>query len=63
MLSFAIRSLRERLGPMLGEAGGEEVAAGLESAKQAQVIDEVERLAYTVRERQRSPGPATQETP
>lgn len=45
MLSFAIRSLRERLGPMLREAGGEKIAALLDPAEQAPLIDEIERMA------------------
>ena len=51
MLAFALRSLRERLGPMLREAQGEEVAALLQPDQQKPVIDEVERLAYEIRKR------------
>jgi len=54
MLDFAFRSLRERLAPMLTEAGGERVAGDLDPAVQSPVIDEVEQLAYEVREKQRA---------
>ena len=50
ILDFALRSLRERLGPMLCEAGGEKVAAQLETEKQAAAIDEIERLAREARQ-------------
>ena len=49
MLAFALRCLRERLAPMLREAGGDEVADRLEPERQAPVIDEIERLASEVR--------------
>ncbi len=49
ILDFAIRSLRDRLGPMLREAGGEKVAERLDPAEQGPVIDELERLAYEAR--------------
>jgi hypothetical protein len=49
MLDFALRSLRERLGSMLCEAGGEKIAAQLEAEKQAAAIDEIERLAREAR--------------
>jgi len=51
MLEFALRSLRERLGPMLREARGQEVAALLQPDQQMPVIDEIERLAYEARKR------------
>jgi len=53
MLAWAIGCLRERLGPMLEEAGGKKVAAQLDPATQGPKIDELERLAYEVREQQR----------
>jgi hypothetical protein len=49
MLDFALRSLRERLGPMLCEAGGGKVAALLDAKKQNPAIDEIERLAHEAR--------------
>ncbi|MBW2268573.1 MAG: hypothetical protein JRH16_08340 [Deltaproteobacteria bacterium] len=58
MLAFTIRSLRERLGPMLSEAGGDEVAARLDPAEQGPPIDEVKRLAYEIRDRQRAAAAA-----
>ena len=54
MLRFAFTCLRERLGPMLIEAGGEDVAAKLDPNEQAPRIDELERLAFAVRDRQRA---------
>ena len=45
--------LRERLAEMLKEAGGEKVAAQLDSSTQGPKIDEIERLAHEVREKQR----------
>ena len=50
VLTFALRSLRERLAPMLCEAGGAAVAALLEPEEQGPVIDEIERLAHDVQE-------------
>jgi hypothetical protein len=52
MLDFAFACLRERLPAMLTEAGGAPIAARLDGAKLAPVIDEVERLAYQIREEQ-----------
>lgn len=49
LLEFALRGLRERLGPMLQAAGGEKVAERLDPAEQGPVIDELERLAYEAR--------------
>ena len=49
VLAFAIRSLRDRLDPMLREAGGDAVAERLDPAVQGPVIDEIERLAYEAR--------------
>ncbi len=46
VLAFAIRSLRDRLGPMLRQAGGEKVAERLDPDEQGPVIDELERLAH-----------------
>jgi hypothetical protein len=54
LLPHAITCLRERLAAMLTEAGGEKIAAQLDPATQAPKIDELERLAYEVRERQRA---------
>jgi hypothetical protein len=45
LLAFAFRCLRERLGPMLREAGGDAAADALDPAVQHPVLDEVERLA------------------
>ncbi len=45
VLAFALRSLRERLAPMLVEAGGAAVAAKLEPALLHRAIDELERVA------------------
>lgn len=49
VLAFALRSLRERLAPMLAEAGGAALAAQLEPALLRRAIDEVERVALAVR--------------
>lgn len=54
MLPFAIRCLRERLGEMLIEAGGEAIAEKLDPALQRPGIDAIERLASAVREQQRA---------
>lgn len=48
LLAFALRCLRERLAPMLAEAGGDQVAARLDPAVQGPVLDEVERLARSL---------------
>jgi hypothetical protein len=45
VLAFALRSLRERLAPMLVEAGGEAVAARLDAGRVRRAVDEVERVA------------------
>ena len=52
MLKFAFACLRERLADMLTEAGGAAIAAQLDGAQQDSVIDQVERLAYQIREEQ-----------
>jgi len=49
-LAFALHSLRERLAPMLVEAGGETVAARLDPAVLVPAIDAVERAARQARE-------------
>lgn len=49
MLAFALRCLRERLGPMLCEAGGEGVAKELDPDVQGPAIDAVEALALRLR--------------
>jgi hypothetical protein len=43
MVDFALRSLRERLAPMLENAGGGTVARALDPAEQGPAIDELER--------------------
>lgn len=52
MLKFAFECLRERLAAMLTEAGGADIAAQLDAAQQGPVIDQVEQLAYQIREEQ-----------
>jgi hypothetical protein len=53
MLSFAFTCLRERLESMLNQAGGESIASQLDSAEQQPVLDEIERLAFQIRDQQR----------
>ncbi len=53
MLAFAIRCLRERLGSMLTQAGGQSVAARLNDVELGPVIDEIERLAFKIRDERR----------
>ena len=50
VLAFALRSLRERLDPMLRAAGGDAVADRLDPAELAPAIDELERRAIALRE-------------
>ena len=49
MLPWAIDRLRTRLGEMLTEAGGQDVAARLDDQLVARVVDEVEALARQAR--------------
>lgn len=53
MLDFALHCLRHRLGPMLREAHGTEVADALDPRIQHPVIDEVEDVARRVLRAQR----------
>jgi len=48
LMAFAFLCLRERLGPMLREAGGGAVADALDPAAQLPVLDEIEQLARTL---------------
>jgi hypothetical protein len=54
MLDWALERLRTRLPAMLSEAGGAEVAAGLDPATVAAAVDEVEGLARQARASARS---------
>lgn len=45
LLAFALHCLRDRLGPMLAEAGGEAVASALDPNVQHPVLADVEQLA------------------
>jgi hypothetical protein len=49
MLPWAIGRLRDRLGEMLTEAGGQDVAARLDDRLVARAVDEVEALAQQAR--------------
>ena len=51
VLAFALRCLRERLAPMLAQAGGAAVAEKLEPPRVRRAIDEVERVALETRRR------------
>ncbi len=54
MLSFALICLRDRLAPMLVEAGGEAVAKALEPRRVAGVVEKLERKAREAQERHRA---------
>jgi hypothetical protein len=58
MLVFAFQCLRQRLGSMLTQAGGEAIAGRLDSGQLDPIIDEIERLAFQVRDQQRAAASA-----
>jgi hypothetical protein len=54
MLPFVMRCLRERLGAMLSEAGGAEVAGDLKTSEIAEAVDRLEAAAIIARDEHRA---------